>query len=312
MRKIPVGQTIAQSYRFVFANYLSLLGIAWLPLVIMAVVSFAYMRLATQGFGASDDPAAAAPNFPLAVLFYILILGLMVVVVVGMVREVFGTRGGPRFLYFRLGSDELRAAGAIFFLLVMLGAAIAFAAIIGGVAAAITVGIHAASMGSQSQANPVQAALEVFAIVGVVLSVVGILGFYFAVRFGFLLFPAAAAEHKFGIGRSWDLTSGNFWRALAVIFVTNLPILVINLLFTWVIFGPTYGAMLSHLGDPKAVAAQVQQIQLLLQTQWHYLPYFWIAGLIVSPITYGLLVVPAAFSYRALMPENPVAPASAA
>jgi hypothetical protein len=312
MHRIPVGQTIARSYRFVFANYLTLLGIAWLPLTVMVLASVVYLQLATQVIvtGASHDPAAGLRNFPATILLYILILGLMVVVAMGMVREALGIRQGPRFFYFRFGGDEWRAAGAIFFLLILFGVATFLAAIIGGIVAAIVVGIHAASADSQSLTNP-QALLEVFGVVGIVLSIVGILFFYFAVRYGFLLFPAAAVEHNFGIGRSRDLTKGNFWRALAVIFLTNLPILVINFLFVWITFGPAYAAMLSHFGDPKALAYQAEEMQKLLRAQWQYMPYFWIAGLIASPITYGLLFVPAAFSYRALTAEESATTATA-
>src|SRR5215469_11440913 len=44
MTKIPVGGTIAQSFGFVFGRYFTLLGIAWLPMLILGAASFFVMQ----------------------------------------------------------------------------------------------------------------------------------------------------------------------------------------------------------------------------------------------------------------------------
>ena len=46
MNKIPVGQTIGQTYAFAFRKYLTLLGIVWFPVVIMGLLGlFAFLPL---------------------------------------------------------------------------------------------------------------------------------------------------------------------------------------------------------------------------------------------------------------------------
>jgi len=304
MSKIPVGQTIASSYRFVFRKYFSLLGIAWLPLAIMSVASYFYVRMTLAPAAAIE---AGPYNFALLIPFYLVILGLLVVTAMGIIKEALGIRHGSPFAYFHFGADELRAAGAILLLAVIVYVAIAVVAIIGGIIGAIAIGVHAANGETPLEAEPMRAALQVIGIIMGMLFLLGIVGFYFAVRLGYLLLPAAAAEHKFGIGRSWVLTRGNFWRATAVTFVTTLPVVTINLIIAWVTLGPVYAGILNHLGDADALAAQAGQMQQLLRAQLQYLPYLSALGLIVSPVTYGLLFVPAALSYRALAPGEPVA-----
>lgn len=39
MSKIPVGATIAQTYRFVFRDFFKIVSIAWLPLLILSLLS---------------------------------------------------------------------------------------------------------------------------------------------------------------------------------------------------------------------------------------------------------------------------------
>jgi hypothetical protein len=307
MRKIPVGQTIAESYSFVFRKYFPLLGIVWLPLAIMFAVGFLYMRLIySDGLIApSQDPAMAMQmafrHIPFMVAFYLVLLAAMVMVCAGVAREALDIRQGPRFVQFRFGFDELRAFGAIVLLVVMIYGVILVASMIGGIIGIVVVGVHAASAPPQPHANPMAAAAQIIAVIACVLLVIGIVAGYFAIRLGFLLFPVTVTEHKFGLWRSWDLTTGNFWRSFAVIFVTSLPSLVINLVTMAVTVGPTYVAMLSHIGDPHALADQAQQMHMLLQRQLSYLPYLWAGGLILAPFVYGLWIAPAAFAYRSLV-----------
>ena len=53
MAKIPVAKTISYAYGFTFRNFLTVLGLAWFPLLISAS-SFAYRTLvpATEGVAA--------------------------------------------------------------------------------------------------------------------------------------------------------------------------------------------------------------------------------------------------------------------
>jgi hypothetical protein len=240
----------------------------------------------------------------LMIAFYLVVLAAMVMISAGVAREAMGIRRGLRFVHFRFGSDELRAFGAIVLLVLMIYGVVLVASMIGGVVGIVVVGVHAASAPPQPQANPMVAVAQIMAVIGCVFLVVGIIAAYFAIRLGFLLFPVTVAEHKFGLWRSWELTKGNFWRAFAVIFVTSLPILIINLATMVITMGPTYVAMLSHIGDPHALTDQGQQMHMLVQKQLSYLPYLWAGGFIFAPFVYGLWIAPASLAYRSLAPAT--------
>ena len=49
---VPVKTTIAECYRFVYAQYLTLLGVLWLPLLIYLAASFLLLRGLTAHFSA--------------------------------------------------------------------------------------------------------------------------------------------------------------------------------------------------------------------------------------------------------------------
>jgi hypothetical protein len=309
MGRIPVGRTIAESYGFVFRKYFDLLGIAWLPLTIMAVASYFYAQLVIRDglIAPSNDPAMAAQmairHIPFTLGFYLVMLATIVMISTGVASEAMGERRGPRFVYFRFGANELRASGAILLLIVMIYAAIIVASIIGGIVGAVVFGVHAAASGSaQSHANPMAAVGQIMAVVVLVLLVAAAAASYFAIRLGFLLFPVTVTERRFGLWRSWELTKRNSWRAFAVIFVTCLPILVIDGVILAVTLGPTYLGMLRHLGNPQALAEQSQQLRMMMQRQLSYYPFLWAIGFIFAPFLYGLWIAPAAFAYRALIP----------
>jgi uncharacterized membrane protein len=169
---------------------------------------------------------------------------------------------------------------------------------------AVVVGVHAASGAAQAHPNPLAVGLQVIGVVGGILLVVLIICAYFGLRLGFLLIPATIAEQKMGLWRSWELTKGNFWRSFAVAFVAALPIIVVELIVAVVMLGAFYSGLFSHIGDPKALAEQLRESQQnMLQSQLRYMPYIWAVGFIVSPIIYGLSVLPGVFAYRALVPQ---------
>jgi hypothetical protein len=299
MNKIPVGQTIEQSYAFVFGRYLSLLGVVWLPMVLTAGLSLLYAR---WSYGAwtivppeSMSPQMAIRAVPFSLLLSAVMMAIIIVIGMGVVREAVGTRSGPRFVYFRFGSDELRAAGAAILLVIGLYIVLIVAIIVSGVIGAIVIGVHGATNGAKH--DPTLLGIQILGFIGMGALVASVVCIYFGARFGFLLVPATAAEHRFALERSWELTKGNFWRALTVIIATFIPVIAVHLIVIGFTLGPMYVAIFTHLSDQQAM---MRQMHAVMQTQSKTLPYIWGLNLLLAPLTYGLWFAPGAFAYRSL------------
>jgi hypothetical protein len=136
---------------------------------------------------------------------------------------------------------------------------------------------------------------------------------YAFVRLTFLFLPATVAEHRIGIVRSWELTRGNFWRIFLIGIIVLLPVFVIGLCFVLYVLGPNYiGFVMQHANDQATIRAYaMEHVAASMQN----LPFLLLVGLVVNPVLYGLMIAPAAFAYRALVPppvkETAEAPADA-
>ena len=61
---------------------------------------------------------------------------------------------------------------------------------------------------------------------------------YFLVRLWFLLPAVVVAEGGIGLGRSWSLSGGNFWRIIGVLIVVFLPVAIGFSMVEQAIIGP--------------------------------------------------------------------------
>jgi hypothetical protein len=88
-------------------------------------------------------------------------------------------------------------------------------------------------------------------------------GLFLATRFGFFLAPIAVAEPPAGLLQSWSLSSGNFWRLLALSMALFVPIVVLALATDWATFGSQFGdavgTLFSPSHDTKALFQMVQE-----------------------------------------------------
>jgi len=67
----------------------------------------------------------------------------------------------------------------------------------------------------------------------------------------------------------------------------------IELVVAAALFGTFYADLLSHISDSKALAEQLRQSQqYIIQSEMTYMPYLWAVGFIMSPVIYGLSVLP--------------------
>lgn len=279
MNKIPVGKAIAYAYRFTFEEIGTIIGLAWLPLVLMAVIQFLPFV-----FG---NPMAAPENATVEgreqienLMRSIVLLLLYSVIYVPVVRQALGSRHGTALIHFALGLQELRVFGALclFFLVLMVMASVI------GFGALLTGGL---AMASNSAAISLMFALLILA------AVLGLC--YATVRLGFLIVPVAVAEEQVSLTRGWILARGNFWRILAIVLAVLLPIYIIHLIGVIAIVGPTLIAPL-----PTNTSMAEQAISARFSMIGQHMPAYLGLTLILAPFSIGLSVGAAAFGYRTL------------
>jgi len=318
MSKISVGETISQTYGFAFGRYLPILGAIWLPTLVLGAFAYfillpdmanfpAILQQAAQH--ASQDPHT--PFMPAALsrmashgyLLDLIELVVFSVIAVGVTREALGLRTGPWFVYLSFGKAELLVMGAFFLAFVIfVVAAIALAivsAIVGVVGALIFAGsgAHGASPATALASGGIAVLLGVLIFFAMI---------YFFTRLTYLIVPVSVAEDRFGIGRSWGLTKGNFWRIFVVALATILPLFVLEMIFAGIAFGPAFVSFAMEVQrHPDTANAH---LAAMMQGMYSYMIYAYVIGLLIAPIAYGLMLGQAAFAYRELVPSVPTRP----
>jgi hypothetical protein len=310
MNKIPVGRVIGETFRFSFGRYFTLLGILWLPTLIFGALCYALMQPfvadlarafqeltrhpASPGAQNMVDDAMASGLQSRLWLVQLLLMFFFVMVQVAMTKEILGLRKGPRFAYVAIGKADLLAALSYVLVYALLYAAMIAAVIVGvliGIVVVLAAGSSLQNFDARTMSGPLSAVFVAFAFV-VELAVI-----FAMVRLSFLIAPVAVAEKRIGLIRSWELTSGNFWRIVAVWLVTLLPLFFLELALVVPLAMSIHEAARHGGADPMARA---EQVRTLLGSYIPYLPWLWLGGLALSPIFYGLWLAPAAFAYRAL------------
>ncbi len=299
MNKIPVGQTIAQSYQFTFRKYFALLSVIWLPLLLMAAYFYLlifplFQRMATSA-GMGRAPGALGAVFAMEAFVYVLIA----VISVGITKEALGVRKGPWFIYLSVGLAELRVLGGY----VVLAVVSFVCSLVLGFGIGIVLGIViAARSGAGAGADPAASARLAAVLMPVLMTAIFVPLIYFWIRLSSFLTVVAVAEHRFGLWRSWTLTRGNVWRLLAILLVVLIPLIALEFLVGGFAFGDIFEKMtLTGPTTPQeAQAFSAAMVQAMAQR----MPLLMLAFLPFSPFLYGLMTAPPAFAYRALVPSG--------
>jgi len=294
MNKIRVGAVISESVNFSFRKYLPLLGVLWLPMLISLLFTYFVMLPHFLAVAAGAGGLRPAPS-PLAVLAMDSVhLALLAVMSVGVTKEVLGLREGPRFVYLSVGVTELRVFGGYILLaLISLVLVIALAIILGFVVAMVS---KSATGADPAAIFRMRAMIVPFATVGVLLSIL-----YFLIRLSSFQSAVAVAEHRFGLWRSWALSRGNFWRLFAIVMAIGIPLMVLYVIALAFMMGPAFTKLIAAV-PAGPVALRAAQREMMLSAMSNF-KYGVLIGLPVAPVLYGLVIAPAAFAYRALVPS---------
>jgi len=216
MNKLPVGETISGAYGFAFADFLSVLGIAWLPhviyvLIIAGIIYGLAPELPGQLMRGEFDASIFYTIRRIAGLIWLVGIVVQAMVTVGLQKKALGEMPGPTFFYFSLAAPVWRMIGATFLAIL----AWIFILIL-TIGAAVVLGILGAKFAPHFS-------IAISVIVGIIASCWVI---YAAVRLFFFLPAVVVAEEQIGLVRAWELGGGNFWRIFAVIFVVFVPVLI--------------------------------------------------------------------------------------
>jgi hypothetical protein len=282
MNKIPVGKTISYAYSFTFGHIGAIIGLIWLPLILMAVLRF-LPHLAGSGMDSTDQSPLVQGSQAIGNLAAsALTLLLYAVMYVAVTRQALGLRQGTASVHFALGMPEFRVFGALLLVVMVM------LAFLGTLAGAVAVLAQVAG-----NAAPL-------AMLAIGVAVAGALAFvYVSTRLWFLVVPVTVIEERINLGRGWTLTESNFWRAFAVILAVSLPIVIISVIGSAIIMGGDLAAPV-----PAATAKNpILSLMLFVQIADRHLPATLFLDLILAPFNLGLSLSAAAFAYRALVQD---------
>jgi hypothetical protein len=288
MNKIPVGETISRAYSFAFSDLLSIFGVMWFPyllffaicagLVLLAVPELPRM-ISQQQF----DPMAFVGLVRIGGLIGLMAFIVGAMVTVGVQRKAQGLHPGAVYFYFSLGAPVWRMLGAFFLavLLIILSTAIS---------AGLCVAIWFAA---GSYAPAFEWPVRVVAIVVAVLWY-----FYMTVRLMFFLPAVVVAEERIGLGRSWELGGGNFWRIFVVWIAVFFPVIIGFSMISQAVFGSVipFGAFHPNMTPQEILRIVLPQLLAMG-------PFIVLFQLIERIVLTGLANGAIANAYLAVVPK---------
>ncbi|HEX4534633.1 MAG TPA: hypothetical protein VH000_10410 [Rhizomicrobium sp.] len=292
--KIPVGQSIRYAYTFTFGHLGAIIGLIWVPMLIVSIgsfFSFSYYTSSLSAALAQGTPETAGQAAGLMLGWTVVGLGLTSMMYASVAELALGLRKGSPLYHFAFGANEMRVFGG---LAALMGVMILF--VLGYL---LAVGLVSAAGTAAGGGNPV------VALIVAVLALAGYLAIIYAmVRLSFLLIPATVAENAVSLARSWKLTQGNFWRIFAIGICTLLPLILVMLVAEAAIFGPDFYTMPPDSGAAPDMAQEMKLIGQQMSMMNAHLPALMGLSFVLSPLWAGLLVAPAAYAYRALVPAR--------
>jgi hypothetical protein len=286
MRKIPVWKTIAQGYSFTFGQLGTIIGLIWVPMVIVAVAGYFVMSQYYSAIPAAleqGDSAAAGRSLLIVILWSVVSLLLSSIMYASVTRQALGLRHGPALISFQFGAAELRVFGAV----VALAAILLFFLSLYLFAAGL-----AAGLGQQAGSAAANARVGLTALIFLPML------FYAMVRLSFLLIPATVAEGTIALQRSWQLTRGNFWRIVLIGIVTLTPLLIVTGMAEIAILGPAFFA--PHNVPAGDTDAQLRDLIQQMRAASPHMPLLYGFSFLIAPLAIGLGLAPPAFAYLAL------------
>lgn len=264
MPRLPVIAIIREAYSFTFAHLGSIIGLIWLPMVLLTVAEFFVSRYAAIQVAAGFENNAGLAQLlflPLQILLYAVML-------VPVTELALGQRQGGAMLHFGLGKPEWRMFRALLGLMILV------------LAVGVLLVALLASLGAGDAMRAGIGQIVMLLMMG------GLV--YIEVRFVTLLLPLVVTEEKSLLQRSWTLTDRQFWPLLAVVLGTFVAPVFVLALATMAVVQPSL--------DP----AKVPTMDAINAAVTANLPMVMGLEFFVAPVLIGLTAGVSVFSFRAL------------
>src|SRR4051812_29112211 len=201
MKKIPVLATIREAYQFTFTHLGAIIGLIWLPMILLTVIGFFVKRRfldALAGSLASDSYTSTGPETLGLLCYFIAALLLLAMMCVPVMQLALGTRKQGAMIHFGFSGTEWRLFRSLM-------------GLIGFLLLPLLVIIIAISLVQTSNG----AVLRIAQSLPLVMLVYFLGAIYCGLRFGLLLPAVTVSETGPLLSRTWSLTAGNFLRILA-------------------------------------------------------------------------------------------------
>lgn len=303
--KIPFERTVAAAYRFVLENFVSVLGIGWVPYLLAGLIGTALLsavlpqldlvlQSGQEKWNQDQVGQLIAPIAGAGFVFAIAVILAAAMVMVGMMRKALGQHSAPVYFFFSLGSQVWRMIGAYILLLLLLWAVTVVIAIgIGIVSFVLAKSAPAAQM-------PVTALLACIAVLW---------GIYAVVRVQFFLPAVVVAENHIGLRRSWNLGRGNFWRIVGIVIVIVLPIGIVHSILTNILVQTSVATHPMTMMNPDEVRLYFAAMMNAARRVW---PILLLIELLYMAIVTGLAAGAIANAYNSVTGATSPDPAKAA
>jgi hypothetical protein len=249
VKKIPLEDTIVETYKFLFQNFLSIIGTLWLPFVLfIAVIAALLASLIPHAWLAGDftpvaDPdgffRAHIPQLMLALpVVYLTLFLVSAMIRVGILRHALGQKTTTTWVYFSLGSRIWR----------MVGAMLLMAVVYVGLVLAVVIAVGASGI----VMHLVHASALVTGLVAALLIIAGIVwAIYTLLRMFFFLPAIIVDQDRIAVGKSWELGRGNVWRMIVVMIAVVVPAVMIGEIGIYTtVLSTIAGTGIAHQGAP--------------------------------------------------------------
>jgi hypothetical protein len=283
MTRLSVAGAIRFAYGFAFQQIGAIIGLVWLPLVLVAVLQFLPYVIGTAYPG--PDPAEEGRAAALNLTFSTAVLALYAMNCVVVTRQALGLRKGAATVHFALGWPEWRMFAAI---------------VISGLIFIASLGVYvmlgSGLFGAAGTAPAIAVAAGIYAVAG--LCAVA----WLALRLVFLLPPIIVVEERLDFLRAWMLSRHNGWRIFVALLAVSAPLFILQTASIVAIVGPGIFAPLPDNAEMMSAALQAR----VAIVDRHMATIIGVS-LILAPFSLALTLGASAFAYRALAGERPEA-----
>lgn len=227
MGKIPVGQTIRHVYGFAFRRFPQILGLIWLPLVIVLIGSWLMtdlLRDASVGI-ATHNFTALAKNWTVLLPYYFAAAILFMAQIVAVMQFALGQRDGSAYFHLSLKQPLWKVIGAYLLVVALFFAALAVTFIVAIIIGIVGSAVAGFKPGVEMSAGS-KTALGVISLV--MIALIYIAALYCTIRQIFFLTPAVVSQNRIDLRQAWALGRGNFWRMLVILLAVTLPLFALQ------------------------------------------------------------------------------------